>query len=56
MTKTFQALDNNETDHWLNMAEMYHERGMFLQMPVYKLAELMYNKSIESRKEQQNAR
>ena len=51
MTKTFHALDNSETDHWLSIAEMYHERGMFTHIPVYKLAELMYNKSISQNKD-----
>ena len=51
MTKTFQALDNNETDHWFNLAEMYHERGMFMQIPLYTLAEMMYNKSISQKNE-----
>ena len=49
MTKTFQTLNNSETDHWLNIAEMYHERGMFLQIPLYTLAEMLYNKSVEGK-------
>lgn len=48
MTKTFQALDNYELDQWLDRAVLFQERGLYSHLDVYKLAEILYNKSIEA--------
>ena len=48
MSKTFQALNNEEYDVYINRAELLQKSGHFPHLTVYELAEMLYYKSIES--------
>ena len=45
MTKTFKMLTPVEEEQWLSRAELFHDRGMFVDVDLYRLAEILYNKS-----------
>jgi len=48
-SKEWQSIDSlhdNIISKWLQRAEYLHDKGIKLEIEVYKLAEILYNKSL----------
>ena len=45
MIKTFKMLTSMEEEQWLSRAALLHDRGMYVDVDLYRLAEMLYNKN-----------